>query len=129
MIVVSPTLEAVPDLSSAVAALAAGSMIRILDAVVVTRDRDGTVAVREVAGSDQFDELRSVMDDESCLLSDHDIALASLALPTDSAGLIVVVQARWAEPLSDAARRAGGHIVAGEGIPARRVQRVMRELS
>lgn len=129
MIVLAPEIEAVPSLSLAVAALATSSMIRILDAVVVVRHRDGSLDVREVAGSDQFVELRRVMYDEICLLSDHDIALASMALPAGAAGLIVVVEDQWAEPLSAAARRVGGQIVAGERIPARRVQRVVRELS
>ncbi len=129
MIVVAPDIEAVPGLSLAVAELAARSMIRILDAVVVARHRDGSIDVHEVAGNDDFVELRSVMHNEICLLSDHDIALASLALPAGSAGLIVVVEDQWAESLSTAARRAGGRIVAGERIPARRVQRVVRELA
>ena len=55
------------------------------------------------------------------MLSEHDLELAALALRPGSAAVIVVTEDRWATPLSVAARRAGGQILAGERIPAARV--------
>jgi hypothetical protein len=38
-----------------------------------------------------------------------------------------VAEDRWAEQLSVAAREAGGHIVAGERIPSRRVEAALAD--
>ena len=61
------------------------------------------------------------------MLSDHDIDLASLALRPRSAAIVLVTEDRWAEPLSAAARRAGGQIVGGDRIPATVVESVLIE--
>jgi hypothetical protein len=55
----------------------------------------------------------------------HDIELAALAVQPNSVGLIVVTEDRWAQPLSKAAQGAGGRIVAGDRIPARRVEAML----
>jgi hypothetical protein len=59
------------------------------------------------------------------MLSDNDIALASHALRPGTTGIVLVTEDRWAAPLSAAARRVGGRIVAGERIPPSRVEQVL----
>jgi len=125
-IVIVPDLDAVAGVAAAVAELDRSTAIRILDAVVLERGHDDALVVHDVDDSPFLDALRSERDRE-CPLSDHDIALASLALPLGGVGLVVVVEDRWAEPLSVAARRAGGQIVAGERIPTRRVESALRD--
>jgi hypothetical protein len=61
------------------------------------------------------------------MLSENDIALASRALPPGTVGIVLVTEDRWAAPLSAAARRAGGLIVAGERIPPSRVEEVLAD--
>jgi hypothetical protein len=63
------------------------------------------------------------------MLTDHDIALASIALRPGTAGILVVTEDRWAESLSAAAQRAGGQIIAGERIPPARVNQALADRS
>jgi hypothetical protein len=125
-IVVVPDLDAVGDVAAAVAALVRSMAIRILDAVVLVRGHDDGLVVHELDDAPFLDTLRAARE-RACRLSDHDIALASLALPLGGVGLVVVVEDRWAAPLSAAARRAGGEIIAGERIPVRRVESALRD--
>jgi hypothetical protein len=55
-------------------------------------------------------------------LSRHDVELVALALQPGSAAIVVVVEDRWAESLSAAARAAGGQVHAGERIGRERVE-------
>ena len=56
------------------------------------------------------------------MLSEHDLELASFALKPGMPGVVLVTEDLWAKSLSTATRRAGGQIVAGERIPASRVE-------
>jgi hypothetical protein len=100
--------------------------IRILDLVVVTKDAAGAVSQVELDDIDSLAALH-INDDFGGMLSDHDIELAALAMRADTTGVIVVTEDRWAQPLSAAAQRAGGQIVAGDRIPAARVATVLAE--
>jgi hypothetical protein len=124
-IVVVPDVDAVGDVAAAVAELVRSTAIRILDAVVIERGHDDGLVVHELDDAPFLEALRAARE-RQCELSDHDLALASLALPLGGVGLVVVVEDRWAEPLSAAARRAGGEIIAGERIPMRRVETALR---
>jgi hypothetical protein len=73
--------------------------------------------------------LRHVEGELGGMLSDNDIALASHALRPRTAGIVLVTEDRWAAPLSVAARRAGGLIVAGERIPPSRVEQALADWS
>lgn len=124
LIVAVPGVDALAGLTPSLAELVRASTIRLLDAVVVVRDLDGTVSVLELedingVSSDELGEL------PGGLFTEHDLELASLALAPGAAGVVLVVEDRWAEPLSNAARRLGGRIIAGERIPALRVEAVL----
>jgi hypothetical protein len=121
LIVVVPGVDSLSGLTPALAALVRTSTIRLLDAVVVVRELDGTVSVLEL------EEIEGVSIDglgelPGGLFTEHDLELASLAIAPGAAGVVLVIEDRWAEPLSAAAQRIGGRIIAGERIPARRVE-------
>lgn len=127
IIVAVPDIESLADLVPALTELVDHAAIRILDVVVVVKDRNGSISQLEIDAVESMAALRSLDDDIGGMLSDHDIRLASSALPANSTGVILVTEDRWAEPLSTAARRAGGQIVAGDRIPAPRVATVLAE--
>lgn len=122
LIVSTADLDSLSMVATALAELVERAAIRILDLVVVVKDLDGATAARELAGVDSMKALRAVTGDVGGMLSDHDIELASVAVRPGTAGVVLVTEDRWAEPLSRAARLAGGQIIAGERIPASRVQ-------
>jgi hypothetical protein len=126
-IVAVPGPESLVGLTPALAELVEQEAIRILDLVVVVKDAAGAVAQLELDDVDSLAALRALDHDIGGLLSDHDIELASLALAPGSTGVILVTEDRWAEPLSAAAQRSGGQIIAGDRIPPSRVERVVAD--
>ena len=122
LVIQVPDLHSLSSVGPALVALTADSTIRILDLVAVTTDELG--GVHEVA-LDSVPGLADLVPNVHLhheLLSSHDIRLAALALPSRSAGLVLVTEDRWAATLDGAARAVGGRIVAGERISARRFE-------
>ena len=125
LIVGAPDVDALHTVATALSDLVAAGTVRVLDLVVLVRDAEGVAEAHEVDSVASMAALHGASAEIGGLLSDKDIEVASLALPPSSAGVIVVTEDRWAEPLSIAARRAGGRIVAGDRIPAQRVEAVL----
>jgi hypothetical protein len=122
LIVVVPSHDALGDISTALTRLVEKAKIRILDLVVLEREANGAVTVLEVESLESMAALRDLDIEVGGMLSEHDLELASLALKPGMPGVVVVTEDLWARSLSTAARRAGGKIVAGERIPAVRVE-------
>jgi hypothetical protein len=116
-IVEVPSEDSLGTVVPALAELVRSAKIRILDLVVVVREDDGSVRVREYETVESLAMLRDVEGEVGGMLSEHDVALASFALKPGSAGIVLVTEDRWAAPLSAAAREVGGQIAAGERIP------------
>jgi hypothetical protein len=110
------------SIASALAKLVGSGKIRILDLVVLMRDNNGVVTVTELEAIDGMAALRSLDIEVGGMLSEHDLELASFALKPGMPGIVLVTEDLWAKSLSTAARRAGGQIIAGERIPASRVE-------
>jgi hypothetical protein len=120
--VVVPDLASLPPVAAAVAELVARSAIRILDLVVVTRrSSDDAVSILDLDDIPDAQTRECLLSPAGRLLSDTDIALATATLLPDSACLLLLVEDRWAGPLSSAAGDAGGHVVAGQRIPRARI--------
>jgi hypothetical protein len=117
---------AVPDESGvavickALQQLIAQGTIRVLDLVVVEH-ADDRLVVHEPDSPAAPERPSDVVGTTPGVLSQHDIALAASALPPHFIGVIVVTDDRWAEPLALAVQRAGGHIVGGDRVSARRL--------
>lgn len=95
-------------------------IIRVLDAMFVTKNEDGTFSgfeARDLTDKDVGDF--AVFDGASSgLLGDEDAAKAADALEPGSAAVMIVYENRWAAPFIAAVRRNGGVPVAFERIPA-----------
>jgi hypothetical protein len=95
-------------------------IIRVLDALFVRKNEDGTVsgfAARDLSDKDVGDF--AVFDGASSgLLGDEDAAKAGEAIEPGSAAVLIVYENRWAAPFIAAVRRNGGVPVAFERIPA-----------
>jgi hypothetical protein len=126
-IVAVPDVESLAGLGPALVELVNRDAIRVLDVVVLVKDDDGTVTNLELDAVDSMAALRGLLGDVGGMLSDRDLDLASLALRTGTTGVVIVTEDRWAEPLSTAAQRAGGQIIAGDRIPASRVESILAD--
>jgi Family of unknown function (DUF6325) len=120
-VVVLPDRAALGGVVPAVTDMVRSQRIRVLDLVVLARGPDGALDVAEVGDADDLAALRELEGDTG-LLSENDLRLAASAVRPGEVGLVLVAEDRWAEQLSTAARGVGGRIVAGERIPAPRVE-------
>jgi hypothetical protein len=95
-------------------------IIRVLDAMFVRKNDDGTFEGFEARDLDE----RGVGDftvfegASSGLLGDEDAAKAAEAIDPGSAAVMIVYENRWAAPFVAAVRRNGGVPIAFERVPA-----------
>ena len=109
------TGEAAPILAD----LVRRDVIRILDALFVKKEEDGTItgiAVTDLDG-DGVNDVVMFEGARSGLLADEDATIAGEALEPGEAALILLYENRWAAPFAAAVRRNGGMLVASQRIP------------
>jgi hypothetical protein len=128
VVVTVPDRESLPALQAALRKLVDDGTIRVLDLVGLAREADGSL-VRVAMATSERATPDPVDDEATMMLTDHDVELAALALPPGLAGIVVLTEGRWAEPLALAARRTGGQIVGGERIPSQRIEAALEHIS
>lgn len=83
--------------------------VALLDLVLLTRDQNAVVHVRDLEDPLQADWAAMVVDPRPVtLLSDADLAVAAESIGNNEAALVVALEHRWARRLSDAVRESGG---------------------
>jgi hypothetical protein len=108
------TGEAVPILLD----LVDRGIIRVLDALYVQKNEDGTFAGFDIADLDQdaAGDLTVFAGASTGMLNDDDAALAAAEIEPGSAAVLIVYENRWAAPFIAAVRRNGGTHIATERI-------------
>jgi hypothetical protein len=98
-------------------------VIRVLDAMFVTKNEDGTFSGFDATNLDDkgVGDFTVFEGASSGLLGDEDVANAADAIEPGSAAVLIVYENRWAAPFISAVRRNGGVPVAFERIPAQDV--------
>jgi hypothetical protein len=115
------SVDGLVPVAAAVVSLARAGSIHLVDAVFLVRPGDDpsveTIGPEENAVVAELDGAA----EGGVLLSQHDIELAALTLGPCEAALLLLVEDRWAHPLSAAVREGGAQVAAGERIPRDRV--------
>jgi hypothetical protein len=98
-------------------------IIRVLDAMFVTKNQDGTLSGFDATDLDDKGVGDFVVFEgaSSGLLGDEDAATAAETIEPGSAAVMIVYENRWAAPFVAAVRRNGGVPVAFQRIPAQDV--------
>jgi hypothetical protein len=109
------TGEAVPILLD----LVERGIIRVLDAMFVVKEQDGTYSGFEAIDLDDkgVGDLVAFEGASSGLLGDEDVATAADGIDPGSAAVVIVYENRWAAPFAAAVRRNGGRLVDFQRIP------------
>jgi hypothetical protein len=109
------TGEAVPMLLD----LVDRGIIRVLDAMFVVKEADGTYSGFEAIDleSKGVGDLAVFEGASSGLLGDDDAATAADAIEPGSAAVMIIYENRWAAPFAAAVRRNGGRLVDFQRIP------------
>ena len=107
------------ETASELMALVDLGVVALYDLVAIRKEADGTfsgVALDELGG--QFAAFAGA---RSGLIGDDDLAEAADAMEPGTVAALIVYENRWAIPFVDAARRAGGQMIATARIPAQNV--------
>jgi hypothetical protein len=95
-------------------------IIRVLDALFVRKEEDGTFSGFDLADLDEktAGELTVFAGATTGLLSDDDVAMAAAELEPGSAAVMIVFENKWAGPFVAAVHRNGGRVIAAERVSA-----------
>ena len=94
-------------------------IVRVLDLLVLKKERDGTVEAFEVSHLEdtEIGELRSHERELAMLLSEDDVEAVAAAIEPGSTAGVLVWENSWAAPFASAVRHSGGQLVASGRIP------------
>jgi hypothetical protein len=95
-------------------------IIRVLDALFVQQNEDGTFSGFEASDldSDRLGDFKIFEGASSGLLGEDDVAAVGETIEPGSAAVMIVYENRWAAPFAAAVRRNGGVLVANHRITA-----------
>ena len=95
-------------------------IIRVLDALIVQQNEDGTVSGFEATDldGDSIGDLKVFEGASTGLLGEEDVASAGEMIEPGTAAVMIVYENRWAAPFVGAVRRNGGVLVASQRITA-----------
>ncbi len=93
-------------------------IIRVLDALFVRKEADGTFSGFDFADLDQdtVGDLAVFAGATTGLLGDEDVAQAAAEIEPGSAAAMIVYENRWAAPFISAVRRNGGVLIANHRV-------------
>jgi hypothetical protein len=93
-------------------------IVRVLDALFVRKEADGTFSGFDIADLDEdtAGDLTAFAGATSGLLDDDDVAAAAGEIEPGSAALMIVYENRWAAHFIAAVRRNGGELIAHQRV-------------
>jgi hypothetical protein len=108
------TGEAIPIMLD----LVGRGIVRVLDAMFVTKNDDGTFSGFDIADldADSAGDLTVFAGASTGLIHDDDVALVAAEIEPGTGAAIIVYENSWAGPFAAAVRRNGGRLIASERI-------------
>jgi hypothetical protein len=93
-------------------------IIRVIDAMFVRKEADGTFSGFDFADLDEdsVGDLTAFAGANTGLIHDDDVALAAAELEPGTAAVMIAYENRWAAPFISAVRRNGGVLIANERV-------------
>jgi len=105
------------EMAAELVALTDSGTIRVIDALVLTKDEDGSVDAMELSDVGELGELQAIEAQLAELLAADDVEHLAAAMEPGSTAGVLIWENLWAAPFASAARRAGGQLIANGRIP------------
>ena len=105
------------EMAAELVALTDSGTIRVIDALVLTKDEDGSVDAMELSDVGELGELRNIEAQLAELLAADDVEHLAAAMEPGSTAGVLIWENLWAAPFASAARRSGGQLIATGRIP------------
>ena len=105
------------EMAAELLALVDSGTIRVIDALILTKDTDGNVEATELSEAGELGELQAIEAQLAELLAADDVDNLAAAMEPGSTAGVLIWENLWAAPFASAARRAGGQLIADGRIP------------
>jgi hypothetical protein len=105
------------DMAAELIALVEAGTIRVIDALILTKDDDGSIEATELSDVADLGELQVLEAQLAELLALEDVENLAAAMEPGSTAGVLIWENLWAAPFGSAARRAGGQLIASGRIP------------
>jgi uncharacterized membrane protein len=104
--------------------------LRVVDALLVKKDRDGTTRSAELADVDELRSVQATYDVPTLetlgLIADADVAEVAAVMEPDTTVMAMLVEHLWAKDLADTMAAAGGSLLRSARIPREHVEEAVR---
>jgi Family of unknown function (DUF6325) len=102
------------EMAAELTSLVERELVRVLDLVIMSKDRDGAVTVDEIHEVDEssLGQLRALEADLALLLAEEDLEAIGKVLEPGNIAAVLVYENSWAGPFASAVRGSGGRLVA-----------------
>jgi hypothetical protein len=128
LVVAFPDGNVSDEIAPELANLVDKKVIRILDAVFITKDSSGDVTAAEFDELDNLVAFAEIDAEVGGLIGPDDIDFVGEELDPGSAAAVLLVEDLWAAPLASALDRSGGLLIEGARIPQDLVDVALAEL-
>ena len=98
-------------------ALVDSGTIRVIDALILTKDADGAVEAMELSDVGDLGALQALEAQLAELLAEDDVEHLAAAMEPGSTAGVLIWENLWAARFGAAARRSGGQLIANGRIP------------
>src|ERR1700751_2528211 len=105
------------EMAKELRALTDAGTIRVIDALILTKNEDGTVEPMELSDVGDLGELRDLEAQLAELLAAEDVEHLAAAMEPGSTAGVLIWENLWAAPFASAARRSGSQLIANGRIP------------
>src|SRR5688500_10720208 len=105
------------EMATELLALVDAGIIRVIDAVILTKDADGVIDAMELSDVGELGELQELEAQLAELLAEDDVVHLAAAMEPGSTAGVLIWENLWAAPFGSAARRSGGQLIASGRIP------------
>jgi hypothetical protein len=105
------------EMAAELRALVDAGIIRVIDALILTKDADGGVEAVELSDAGELGELEQIETQLAELLAAEDVVHLAAAMDPGSTAGVLIWENLWAAPFAAAARRSGGQLIANGRIP------------
>jgi hypothetical protein len=105
------------EIAEELLSLVEAGTIRLIDAIILTKDDDGTVDALELSDAGDLGALVELEAELAELLAADDVVNLAYAMEPGSIAGVIVYENLWAAPFAAATRRAGGQLIANGRIP------------
>jgi len=97
--------------------LVEAGLIRVVDALILIKDSDGSIEATELSDVGDLGELGALEAELAELLAEEDVVHLAAAMEPGSTAGVLIWENLWAAPFASAARRSGGQLIANGRIP------------